>query len=338
MPFIDYLRSSSYNRWDWCELCYYLEYTLGHRNKTNKSAEAGNVIHKCMECLALAKKGHQEGNDIVDVDEIGKIDFNNIDYDFIYDKSYHLYVDKSENSYTEKDYKTYRKWFDKALTDYNGRYNPLNITIYDAEKSFDIPIMQDWAVYKQTIGPNTYEGRFSIKGNIDLIAEYSPTVLELTDYKTGQRKNWNSDADEKKGFFDFMDDPQLKMYYYALCKTYPKHDILISIYYINDGGPFTMPFDRSMLPEIEEMLRERFEEIKKNTNPKPLSQLRTHFKCKNMCRFSQDSFQDGKCTCEFIKGQIKEKGIDEVTTMFTREGYSPMVYGDGGGKTGLKLV
>lgn len=335
--FIDYTRSSSYNRWDWCQLCYLVEYVLGHRNKTNKSAEAGNIIHKCMECLALLKKGHQDGNDIIEVPGIGTLDFNNISYDSIFDSSYHYYVDKSENEYTDKDYKKYREWLTKATEDYDGRYNPLNIKIYDAEKSFDVPIMKDWAVYKQTIGPNTFEGRFSVKGNVDLIAEYKPGVLELTDYKTGARKDWNKDTDEPKGYFDFLDDPQLKIYYYALCHTYPKHEILMTIYYINSGGPFTMPFDRSILPEIEEMLRKRFEEIKKNTNPKPLSYSRKHFKCKSMCKFSKDVFKDDKCTCEFIRDEIKDKGLDHVIQNHTAENFNPTVYGDGGGKTGLVL-
>ena len=101
----------------------------------------------------------------------------------------------------------------------------------------------------------------SIKGTVDLITDAGNGVYESTDWKTGMRKDWATG--EIKDFWKLCTDPQLRIYHYALTHLYPEaKQIVPSIYFINDGGPFTMAYDQSDIDATKEMLRKRFEKIK----------------------------------------------------------------------------
>ena len=49
---VTYIRSSSYNNYDFCQMQYFLTYVLGHRSDSNKKADMGTMVHKVMEILA----------------------------------------------------------------------------------------------------------------------------------------------------------------------------------------------------------------------------------------------------------------------------------------------
>ena len=329
-----YLRSSSYNKYDWCEQAFFGEYVLGHKGGSNQKAEMGNVFHKVFECLALIKIGRDKNLPHIDIEDIGVVNTQDYHLPTLIDKSYQYYVRQSKHDWTDTHYKDIVKWVDKALEYRNGLCNPLNLDIVDVEKSFDIEIKADWAKYDFTLKGKQYKGNFKIKGNIDLITRYSDGLIQITDYKTGRRINWGSDLNEKD-YKKFENDPQLKIYYYALANLYPKDDIIISIYYVNDGGIFSIPFDRSQLPEIEDMLRKRFLAIQNNKKPKLLSASRSHWKCKKLCAFSKE-FKDGKCLCELLSEELKINSIDKVTEEYTKDGFDISAYGSGGGREGLK--
>ena len=53
---VTYIRSSSYNNYDYCQLQYFITYVLGHRSTSGKKAQLGTIVHKVMECLAVCKK------------------------------------------------------------------------------------------------------------------------------------------------------------------------------------------------------------------------------------------------------------------------------------------
>ena len=56
---VEYIRSSSYNNWEYCELQYFITYNLGYQSPSGKKAQLGTMIHKVMECLAACTKDIQ---------------------------------------------------------------------------------------------------------------------------------------------------------------------------------------------------------------------------------------------------------------------------------------
>ena len=74
---ITYVRSSSYNNYDSCQMQYFITYVLGHQSDSGKKAELGTIVHKVMEVLAGLKKFQQDNKrrkylEIVD-DAVGKV-------------------------------------------------------------------------------------------------------------------------------------------------------------------------------------------------------------------------------------------------------------------------
>ena len=89
-----------------------------------------------------------------------------------------------------------------------------------------------------------FTGRLAIKGTIDLVTEVDDGVIEVVDWKTGQRKDWATG--EQKDYEKLSKDPQLLLYYYAISKLFPQYEqAIMSIFYIRDGGPFSLCFDES---------------------------------------------------------------------------------------------
>ena len=60
---VTYIRSSSYNNYDYCQMQYFITYVLGHRSISGKKAQLGTMVHKVMEILASCKKKHQDNPD-----------------------------------------------------------------------------------------------------------------------------------------------------------------------------------------------------------------------------------------------------------------------------------
>ena len=53
---VTYIRSSSYNNYDYCQMQYFITYVLGHQSISGKKAQLGTIVHKVMECLSAACK------------------------------------------------------------------------------------------------------------------------------------------------------------------------------------------------------------------------------------------------------------------------------------------
>ena len=334
MAIISFLRSSSYNRFDWCEHLYYIEYVLGLKGPSNFKAEKGNILHKILELLALVKKAQQDNILLINEQGIGEIDTKKFDLEDLFKKSCDFYISKSIHSYADKDIREIRRWLDKVLNYKNGLYNPLNQKIISAEQTFEIEFPDKWATYEYELNGEKYKGQFGIKGNIDLVSEYTPNIYQLCDYKSGQRKNWGGNGQEKT-FDDITKDFQVQLYYFALCHTYPTKEIIINMYYVNDGNVFTIPLERTQLPKIKERIRERFEEIKAVEMPKLLHPHRNDFRCYRLCHAYKTKVK-GSSLCEHIHYELKKKGMKKVTEEYIKEGFDPQKYYEGGGKMEMK--
>lgn len=321
-----------------CEQQYFFEYVLGYRSPSNKKADKGTICHKVLEILAGIKLSQQNSINIYNDDILGKIDINNYNLDHIIEQVYNFYTSQFKHHQWEvKDFKDCRTWSHKALTDHNGIFDPRTRDIVQPEQHFDIIIDKPWAEYKYETPNGLLEGKLAIKGTIDLITKVNDSTLEVVDWKTGKRLDWATG--QEKTLDKLYKDPQLKIYHYALSKLYPNFDyIIMSINYINDGGAFSICFDKSDLPSTEDLIRKKFEDIKKCKKPK----LSKTWKCNKLCHFGKNMFssdnkilpileyRDNQLTpqgqhmtmCEQVKHDIDLYGIKTVVDNYTVDGYS----------------
>ncbi len=319
---ITYLRSSSYNNWAFCQQQYYIQYVLGHRSKSNKKADLGTICHKALECVASSKLAEQNKQQTFIDDSLGQQQAN-LDAHYWLPHAYTYYTSKSPNTFDyDEDYKTCSKWVEQAITFRNGLYNPANRTIVAPEHSFDITINEPWATYDYEVAGKRLQGNLAIKGTIDLITQTQDRVFEIVDWKTGARKDWSTGKEKD---YDYLyDDPQLLMYYWAAHKCFGSSvdHIILTIFFIRDGGPFMLSFGPNDLVKAEGLIKARFEDIKSCKSPALRDNRRRDWVCQKLCQYSQDNFlNSGTCTCEYIQKEIKATSIEEVTEKYMAKGH-----------------
>lgn len=320
-----------------CPMQYMFQYVLGHKTPSNKKADKGTMCHKVFEILAFIKLNQQNNNRYFEDDIIGTVDITNYDLNTIIEQVYNFYTSQfTHHEWTTKDFKDCDKWIYKALEYGNGMFDPRNRDIVEPEQHFDIEIKKDWAKYNYHTKEGNINGYLAIKGTIDLITKVNEDTLEVIDWKTGRRLDWATG--QEKTLDKLHRDPQLMLYYYAINKLYPHIEhIIMSIYFINDGGMFSICLDKSQLPMIEMMLKNKFDDIKNTSKPK----LNKSWKCTKLCHFGKHTFENtiytpmieyrenkitpvGNCMtqCEQINHEIDLKGIDNVIDEYQRPGYN----------------
>lgn len=320
-----------------CEQQYLFDYVLGYRSPSNKKADKGTIVHKVLEILAFIKYNQQNNQEVFQDDIIGDVDINNYDLDDIIEKVYSYYTSHfTIHNWTKTDFKDCYNWTYKAINYANGMFDPRNRNILYPEQQFDIMIDKPWAKYKYETKEGIVEGNLSIKGTIDLITKPNEKTLEIVDWKTGRRLNWATG--EEKTQEKLEKDPQLMIYFYAAQKLYPEIDhCIVTIYFINDGGPFSMTFDKKDIYTTEQLLRDKFEKIKKTIKPR----LNKTWKCTKLCHYGKTTFEDTNilpileyregqvCNinspmtkCEQVAHDISMKGYENVVDEYTVPGYN----------------
>jgi hypothetical protein len=282
-----------------------------------------------LEVLALIKQGQQDGKSSVVDDVIGKVSTKTYNIEKIIDKAFDYYSKAApHHGWAKVDLEDCYKWVNTARSLNGGIFDPLKRKVVAPEKHFDFTINEPWAAYKYYIGDEVIEGQLALKGTIDLITDIGDGMYEIIDWKTGKnRSNWATG--QIKEHADFQKDPQLMFYFYALKKIYPEvHQFIITINYIQAGGPFTVVFTDDDLPKVEKMIREKFEKIRSVQVPK----LNRSWKCTKTCSYGKNNFyasrvikpiqefRSGQVTpkgnimtmCEQVKYLIEKKGIDKV--------------------------
>lgn len=310
--FVSYLRSSSIGTLGMCEMKYYLTYSLGFKDKTNKAAVKGTVMHRTLQCLADKVLAIKSGKKTVDFEgkriKLDKCD----DIEYISQLSFDYYTPMNpELVFTKKDFKDCVDWVNLAISYNKGSLDPRNQNVFATEQFFDFEVKEDWAKYSYDINGEKISGYLGIKGTIDLILAENNGFYQVLDYKSGQRKNWATG--KKKEYADLEYDSQLLLYYYALKNLFPEKEFIVSIFYINDGGIYEFPFDREHYLAAENMLKQKFMYIKNVQIPRQVSTNPEHPTCKYMCAFSKSIEGSDKSICQHFYDQIKEKGIQEVT-------------------------
>jgi hypothetical protein len=303
---VTYFRSSSYNTHSMCEQQYFLEYVLGYRGPSGQKADKGTIVHKVLEILAVIKKAQQDRINPIDDDVIGELDVNNYSLNTIIEKVYKHYSEaNSHHKWSLKDYKDCHSWVYKAIEFNNGMFDPRNRFILQPEQHFDIEIKKPWAEYSYDTPDGKLEGNLGLKGTIDLITLVDDNTIEIVDWKTGRRLDWATGQEKTQEKLE--KDPQLRIYHYAISHLYPKIDhIIFSIYFINDGGPFSICFDKSDLKNTEEMLRQKFEIVKNTRKPK----LNKSWMCTKLCHFGKTTFENSHILpqIEYRENQVCNMG------------------------------
>ena len=161
-------------------------------------------------------------------------------------------------------------------------------------------------------------------------------TLEIVDWNTGRRLDWATGQEKTQEKLE--KDPQLMIYFYAAKKLYPEiNNCIVTIFFINDGGPFSVSFNNSDLLATEDLLREKFNQIKKCKLPK----LSKSWKCTKLCMYGKKTFEDthipviseyrdnqvcnvgeSMTMCEQVKHDVQLKGIKEVVDEYTVPGYN----------------
>jgi hypothetical protein len=339
---ITYFRSSSYNTHNMCEQQYYIEYVLGWRGPSNKKADKGTITHKVLEILADIKKAQQDKKQIINDDIVKEININNYDLDYIIEVVYNYYTTQfAHHKWEPIDFKDCKNWVYKAINFNNGMFDPRNRIILCPEQHFDITIDKPWAEYSYDLPEGKIDGKLGLKGTIDLVTKIDDNTIEVVDWKTGKRLDWASG--QEKTHSKLQNDPQLMIYHYAISHLFPEYDyIIVTIYFINDGGPFSILFDKKDLIETEHMIRKKFETIKRTKRPK----LHRTWMCNKLCHFGKTTFENHDtilpiieyrdnqtCSqgsimtkCEQIKHDIEVKGINAVTQEYKNPSHSIAKY------------
>jgi hypothetical protein len=313
---------------------YFITYVLGHQAISGKKADIGTIVHKTLELLASLKKTHQDTSSkakkllLVD-DNIGKISidkqhlFSDKIVPELLDKSFGYYSANSHHDFTKLDKEMCESLVWTTLEFNNGQFDPRNRNIVAAEPHFDIPIEEDWAKYTYTLPDGqVVNGQLAIKGTIDLVTKVDKKIIEVVDYKTGRRLDWATGAE--KDYEKLCSDPQLLLYNYAISKLFPEYDqAIMSIFFIKDGGPFSMCFDKSDRSKFLDMLRVRFKDIQENNKPRPISADRSNWKCTKLCHFCKNNWKDtDESMCIYIENHIKKHGMEQTVANCTRENFN----------------
>lgn len=328
---VTYIRSSSYNNYSYCEMQYFITYVLGHQPDSGKKAELGTIVHKVMETLARFKK-HQQDNPkkttlSINDDALGDIKIKKSELfskelvEDILQKSFTFYTKDSKNSFTKGDKETCLKLVWDTLNYNDGQFDPRYRNIVAAEPHFDIPIDEDWAFYEYEVDGKKIAGQLAIKGTIDLVTETADGIIEVIDWKTGRRLDWATG--EEKTYEKLCSDPQLLLYNYAISKLFPDYQqAIMSIFFIKDGGPFSMCFDKSDQKRFLDMLKQKFSDIKNNNTPRPISQNRENWKCTKLCHYCKHKWPEtDQNMCIYIENSLKTKGMEQTIKDCTKDGF-----------------
>jgi hypothetical protein len=320
-----------------CEQQYFIEYVLGWRGPSGQKADKGTIVHKVLEILAVMQKAKQEGQSLITDEIVGAVDINNYNLDNLIDIIYEHYSSSAKHhKWYPKDKKDCSEWVYKAINFNDGMFDPRNRNILEPEQHFDFTINKPWSNYSFKTPDGVISGNLALKGTIDLITLVNDKTIEIIDWKTGKRLDWATGQEKTQEKLE--NDPQLRIYHYAISQLYPEIEhIIFSIYFINDGGPFSICFDKSDLKKTEDMLRQKFEIIKASKRPK----LHKSWMCNKLCHFGKTNFSESNILpileyrdnqlckqgefmtkCEQIKHDLELHGMDFVVQSYKHPNHS----------------
>lgn len=304
------------------------------REPSSVKANKGTLTHKALELLARKKLATQLGEARFNDDETGlEWDTASFTPEEAHEVAWDYYTKKFDHhAWKPADYRDCRKWMFDAMAYNGGLFNPLQREVIWPEKYFDFTIDAPWARYSYVLPDGRkLEGQLAIRGTMDLVCRVDEDheCIEMVDWKTGLRKDWASG--KIKDYAKLREDPQLRIYHYALSRLCPwAREIIVSIVFIRDGGPFSLPYGREDLEETEKMLERRFNTIRDCQRPRLIY---PDWKCTKLCHFGKNEWEPGCGTtiCRHIKNELTELGMDRVVAKYGN--LAAMSEYEGGGRS-----
>lgn len=243
-----------------------------------------------------------------------------------FDAAYKFYSNRSTHNWVNIDREHCLNWVWIALEHQQGAFDPRLRNIVDVEREFDIEMREKWASFAYLM-PDGKEnkGRLRIRGTIDLITQISDNTYEIVDWKTGRRMDWSTMKEKDANYL--KTDTQLLLYFYAVKTLFPTKNIIMTMFFIRDGGPISVLFDDDDFAVAKNMLMREFSLIRDNNRPAMVDANQSSFKCKKLCPYYKNSF-DGceENMCNTVSREIDEFGIDYVTYSRSRTGFDVSHY------------
>ena len=300
---IKFLRASSINTYKGCEFQFFMEQILELPSKSGKKALLGTIVHHVLELMAKGRKNGRTEGLVNDHKKLLEICWSRYERE------------NSEIVLKAADKKFCLTTLEKVL---GTRYDPRNLNVLFTEYQFKIPIPHQGFnfEYYDIIKGSVEKGQYEIRGTIDLVTEIDKDTLEIVDWKTGSRKCWNT-GEVKEYDYLHSKDVQLRMYDLACSFMFPQYKTrLLTIHFVNDGGPFTVSFDDKDRQETIEMVRNCFNSIKWNQMPSRIKETKASdkWKCKSVCHFGKTKTADGCSICDTIHSYALGHGIDATVT------------------------
>ena len=237
---------------------------------SGKAALQGTIAHQVFEWMSKLRKKNK----------------THIDPMWLLDQAWemhiklnpHIEIRRTTSRGEAADFKKCREAVETILND--EFYNPYKMdNIIDQERWFSIEMPGDeW----KTKDENKNDMQFTIRGFIDLVREIDEDTIEIIDWKTGQRMDFYSRVSIDP--IQLMREIQPRLYHLASQNLYAKYkNIIITFYYINNGGPITISLSNEDIPFTLAAIWTFFNHVRKDT----LLKRNRSWQCR-MCSYNKN--------------------------------------------------
>lgn len=327
---VSFLRSSSLGAYEWCGHRYWIEYVLGKKPEAGQKAQKGNMFHKAVELLAAGRLAQQKGEHSFTDAELGVTFPVGVSPEEAVAAGYSHYADpgRSSHAWSERDRLDVQKWLANVLAWQGGQFDPRRREILAPELYFDLEVEEPWAEYSYDLPQGNLSGRLRLKGTLDLVTALPDGGVEYVDWKTGRRYDWVKE--KEKTPLSLRDDLQFRLYHYALSRLFSGAKyIAVTVFYVTDGGPYTVQLYPEDLPMTSSLLRAKFETIRSDNFPRMLA---PNWKCEKLCRHWQEQFPgEDQSVCAHLRSELVQLGITKATLKHADLALLNE-YGSGGGR------
>lgn len=261
--------ASAVKSYKFCPFQYWLNYVLGLDSPSGKAAVQGNIVHRVFEWMGQAQmKGKT-------------IDPHRL-LDWAWDTEIALNPQVELRRITSRgeaaDFRLCRESVEKVLA--HPIYDPRKLKVTGTEVRVELSLPGE--LWQLRSGE-----QFRITGYMDLVHEVTKDTIEVIDWKSGRRSDFGTF--KEKDFYDLMRDVQPRLYHLAATQMYPQYpNVLVTFYYINDGGPFTLPFTADDLVPTLSSVWKFFDTVRRDQQ---FARNRS-WKCSKFCYYGRTGLCD----------------------------------------------
>jgi ATP-dependent helicase/DNAse subunit B len=280
--------ASAVKSYQFCPFQYWLNHVLGLDSPSGKAALQGNIVHQVLEWMGqLVAKGKT-------IDPHWLLDWA---WDMHVAANPQVEIRRETRRGESADFRFCRESLDKVLR--HPIYDPRRLKVIGTEVRLDLSLPGElWQLR---------DGKqFRVTGYMDLVHEASADTIEVVDWKTGRRQDFNTQRE--KDFYDLMRDVQPRLYHLAATQMYPQYpNVLVTFYYINDGGPISLPFTADDLAPTLGSVWRFFDTVRRDQQ---INRSRT-WRCTRFCHYGRTGL------CDRIWADLHAYGQEYVELKYT---------------------